>query len=83
MSLSAQNKRMLWVPEGFAHGFYVISPVAEFQYKCTDFYDPASERTLAWDDPEVGIKWPLAPGAQPLLSAKDKQGSSLRDAEVF
>ena len=62
VSLSADNKRMLWVPQGFAHGFYVVSPQAEFLYKCTDFYDPASERTLAWDDPAVGIQWPLVPG---------------------
>jgi dTDP-4-dehydrorhamnose 3,5-epimerase len=83
VALSGDNKRMLWVPEGFAHGFYVVSPHAEFLYKCTDFYDPASERTLAWDDPAVGIQWPLVPGAETLLSAKDRQGNSLRDTEVF
>jgi dTDP-4-dehydrorhamnose 3,5-epimerase len=81
--LSADNKRMLWVPGGFAHGFYVVSPQAEFLYKCTDFYDPASERTLAWDDPDVAIQWPLIPGMEPLLSAKDKLGKRLRDAETF
>jgi dTDP-4-dehydrorhamnose 3,5-epimerase len=83
VSLSAENKRMLWVPKGFAHGFYVTSPVAEFQYKCTDFYDPASERTLAWDDPQVGIQWPLVPGVETLLSAKDREGKPLTEAEVF
>lgn len=81
--LSAQNKRMLWVPEGFAHGFYVTSPSAEFLYKCTSFYHPGSERTLAWDDPEVGVRWPLLPGSEPLLSAKDRQGKPLSQAEVF
>lgn len=83
VALSADNKRMLWVPAGFAHGFYVVSPQAEFLYKCTDFYDPDSERTLAWDDPGVGVQWPLVPGAETLLSAKDRQGKALRDAEVF
>jgi dTDP-4-dehydrorhamnose 3,5-epimerase len=83
VTLSAANKRMLWVPEGFAHGFYVVSEQAEFLYKCTDFYDPGSERTLIWDDPQVGIQWPLQPGVQPLLSPKDLQGRRLADAETF
>ncbi len=83
VTLSAQNKRMLWVPEGFAHGFYVTSERAEFLYKCTDFYDPGSERTLAWNDPEVGIRWPLVPGVQTLLSPKDLLGKPLTEAEVF
>jgi dTDP-4-dehydrorhamnose 3,5-epimerase len=83
VALSGDNKRMLWVPEGFAHGFYVVSPHAEFLYKCTDFYDPASERTLAWNDPAVGVQWPLVPGAETLLSAKDRLGKSLHDAEAF
>ena len=82
-SLTAENRRMLWVPEGFAHGFYVMSPQAEFQYKCTDFYDPGSEQSLAWDDPAVGIRWPLVPGVETLLSAKDRQGKALGDARVF
>ena len=81
--LSAENKRLLWVPQGFAHGFYVTSPRAEFLYKCTDYYDPTSERTLAWDDAEVGIQWPLDPAVPILLSAKDRQGRRLADAEVF
>lgn len=83
VELSADNKRMLWVPEGFAHGFYVTSERAEFLYKCTDFYDPSSEHTLAWNDPEVGIRWPLVPGAELLLSAKDQQGKHLAEAESF
>jgi len=83
VTLSAANKRMLWVPPGFAHGFYVTSEQAEFLYKCTEFYDPASERTLAWNDPEIGIQWPLDPGAQPLMSAKDLQGRRLAEADVF
>ena len=81
--LSAENKRMLWIPAGFAHGFYVMSPSAEFQYKCTDFYDPTSERTLAWDDPQVGIRWPLVPGVETLLSSKDGQGRPLAEVETF
>jgi dTDP-4-dehydrorhamnose 3,5-epimerase len=83
VTLSAENRRMLWVPEGFAHGFYVVSPRAEFLYKCTDFYDPASERTLIWSDPQVGIQWPLIPGVETLLSPKDRHGSLLAEAEAF
>jgi dTDP-4-dehydrorhamnose 3,5-epimerase len=83
VTLSAANKRMLWVPPGFAHGFYVTSEHAEFLYKVTDFYDPSSERTLVWNDPEVGIQWPLEPGSQPQLSAKDLQGRRLAEADVF
>jgi dTDP-4-dehydrorhamnose 3,5-epimerase len=83
VTLSAENKRMLWVPQGFAHGFYVTSERAEFLYKCTDFYDPGSERTLAWDDPQVGIRWPLVPGVEPILSTKDAQGRKLAECEVF
>jgi len=75
--LSAENKRQLWVPEGFAHGFYVTSDEAEFVYKCTDYYNPKAELTLAWDDPEIAIDWSLS--APPLLSDKDKAGLSLAD----
>ncbi|QZO13459.1 dTDP-4-dehydrorhamnose 3,5-epimerase [Pseudoalteromonas piscicida] len=75
--LSADNKRQLWVPEGFGHGFYVVSEHAEFVYKCTDYYHPQSEVTIAWDDKELAIKWPLK--GQPLLSEKDKEGISLRE----
>lgn len=73
-TLSADNHRMLWVPPGFAHGFYVISDYADFQYKCTNIYHPQSEVALAWDDPTVGIEWPVPAGESPQLSAKDSQG---------
>lgn len=81
--LSADNHRMLWVPPGFAHGFLVLSARAEFTYKCTDYYDPASERTLIWNDPQVGIQWPLPVQAVPALSAKDAGGLRLAEAETF
>lgn len=83
VTLSAENKRMLWVPKGFAHGFYVVSEQAEFLYKCTDFYDPGSERSLAWNDPQIGIRWPLVAGVETLLSEKDRQGKPLAEAGVF
>ena len=69
--LSADNHSMLWIPKGFAHGFYVTSEVAEFQYKCTEKYAPECERIIRWDDPKLGIEWPLRDGEQPNLSAKD------------
>lgn len=81
--LSAENKRQLWVPEGFAHGFYVISGSAEFVYKCTDYYAPEQDRSLKWNDPTVGIEWPLVNGQPPLLSAKDEAGKSFEDADKF
>lgn len=81
--LSAANHRMLWVPPGFAHGFYVISPVAETIYKCSDFYDPAGERSLRWDDPELAIDWPLPAGEKPLVSPRDEAASLLAVAEVY
>ena len=81
--LSADNKKMLWVPSGFAHGFYVISATAEFVYKCTDFYAPEHERTIAWNDPALAIDWPLVDNKSPQLSAKDDIGYLLEDAEVF
>jgi dTDP-4-dehydrorhamnose 3,5-epimerase len=80
-NLSAENRRMLWVPEGFAHGFVVLSDRAEFLYKTTDYYAPEHERTLLWNDPEVGIRWPLA-GA-PVLKPKDAAGTPLAQAETF
>ncbi|MEZ5502771.1 MAG: dTDP-4-dehydrorhamnose 3,5-epimerase [Halioglobus sp.] len=83
VSLSAENQRMLWVPPGFAHGFYVTSDYADFLYKCTDIYHPASEQTLAWDDPDVGIEWPVPAGETPLLSAKDAQGQCWDDIPRF
>ncbi|QJR81746.1 dTDP-4-dehydrorhamnose 3,5-epimerase [Alteromonas pelagimontana] len=81
--LTAENKHMLWVPEGFAHGFYVISEFAEFSYKCTDYYHPASEVSLAWNDPSVNIAWPLVNGIAPSLSAKDQEGYAFADAPFF
>lgn len=81
IELSAENKKMLWVPPGFAHGFLVLSDGTEFLYKTTDYYAPASERAIAWNDPQIGIAWPL-PFA-PLLSAKDQAAVPLHDAEVF
>ena len=81
--LSADNKRVMWVPPGFAHGFYVTSDTAEFVYKCTDYYAPQHERTLLWNDPGVGVAWPVPENATPILSAKDQQGLSLDVAEVF
>jgi dTDP-4-dehydrorhamnose 3,5-epimerase len=83
VTLSAENKRMLWVPEGFAHGFYVVSESAEFMYKCTDIYDPTSEQCIAWNDAAIGVQWPLVSGVTTLLSAKDQKGLLLRDAQVF
>jgi dTDP-4-dehydrorhamnose 3,5-epimerase len=79
--LSAENKRQLWVPEGFAHGFYVMSEWAEFLYKVTDFYAPEWERTLAWNDPDIGVEWPLVNGQPPDLSKKDAAGTLFRDLE--
>lgn len=83
VELSDQNHRMLWVPPGLAHGMLVTSASADFVYKCTDVYSPADERTLAWDDPSVGIEWNLPEGVQPKLSAKDLQGGALGDIETF
>lgn len=80
--LSAENKRMLWVPPGFAHGFFVTSSSAELLYKATDYYAPEWERTIAWDDPTINIRWPIQNEA-PILSAKDRTGKSFLDAEVF
>lgn len=79
--LSAQNQRQLWIPEGFAHGFVVLSESAEFLYKTTDYYAPEHERSLLWNDPELGIQWPF--DEAPQLSAKDQAGKLLRDAELF
>jgi len=79
--LSAENKRQLWIPAGFAHGFVVLSDTAEFLYKTTDYYAPAHERCIRWDDPAIGIRWPIA--APPLLAAKDAAGKLLAEAEVF
>ncbi|MCM2680114.1 dTDP-4-dehydrorhamnose 3,5-epimerase [Echinimonas agarilytica] len=83
VELSAHNKRQLWVPEGFAHGFYVMSESAEFVYKCTDYYAPSSEVSVKWDDPELGVEWPLVDGKTPLLSGKDENGVSFSEAPGF
>jgi dTDP-4-dehydrorhamnose 3,5-epimerase len=74
--LSAENKRQLWVPAGFAHGFYVTSQEAEFVYKCTDVYNPNAEHSIVWNDPTIGIEWPLVDGMEPSLAQKDKEGTS-------
>lgn len=81
VELSADNHRQLWVPPGFAHGFLVLSDTADFLYKTTDYYAPEQERTVAWNDPEIGITWPVE--EEPLLSAKDKAAAALWEAEVF
>jgi dTDP-4-dehydrorhamnose 3,5-epimerase len=81
--LSGKNQRQIWVPPGFAHGFYVTSDSADVIYKCTDYYHPQSERTLRWDDADVGIEWPLIEGRPPMVSLKDAGGLSLRDAPTY
>lgn len=81
--LSADNQYMLWVPPGFAHGFYVSGDHAEFLYKCTDFWAPAHERTLRWDDPELRISWPVPTHAAPILPDKERAGLRLAQAEVY
>lgn len=82
VELSAQNKRLFWVPEGFAHGFLTLEDDTDFLYKCTAPYAPASEHTLAWDDPTVGIDWPVD-DLDPIISEKDARGLSLSDLPVF
>ena len=82
VELSEENSRQLWIPPGFAHGFLVTSDSADFLYKTTDYYAPQFERSLAWNDPTVGVEWPLA-GAAPLLSAKDVAGKPLAECETF
>lgn len=81
--LSAQNRLQVWIPPGFAHGFYVLSEWAEVLYKATDFYAPQWDRTLLWNDPQMGIEWPLINNEKPILSDKDASGSLLSDAEVY
>lgn len=80
--LSGENKKQMWIPPGFAHGFLVLSESAEFLYKTTDFYAPAHERCIIWNDEELGIQWPDI-GSAPLLSGKDQQGLGIKQAEVF
>ena len=79
--LSAENKKMMWIPAGLAHGFAVLSEYAEFLYKTTDYWAPQHERTLLWNDPDLAIEWPLA--GEPVLAAKDRAGRRLSEAEVF
>ncbi|MBN2549197.1 MAG: dTDP-4-dehydrorhamnose 3,5-epimerase, partial [Anaerolineales bacterium] len=81
--LSEQNKLQLWVPAGFAHGFYVLSKWAELVYKTSDYYAPQWERTILWNDPALAIDWPLVDGLPPTLSPKDQQGVLLSAAELF
>ena len=81
VELTEDNHRQLWIPPGFAHGFYVLSDSADFLYKTTDYYAPEFERSLVWNDPKIAIAWPV--DTQPIVSAKDAQGMSLADAEVF
>ncbi len=81
--LSAGNKKQMWIPPGFAHGFLVLSETAEFEYKCTNYYAPEYERTICWDDPDIGIDWPLADGQPPILSQKDQAGLPLKEAQVY
>jgi dTDP-4-dehydrorhamnose 3,5-epimerase len=81
LKLAAATPRLLWIPAGFAHGFLVLSDQAEVQYKTTDFYAPEHERTLLWNDPALGIQWPLA--GEPVMSDKDRRGKRLADAETF
>jgi len=78
--LSAENKRQLWIPEGFAHGFYAISEVTELQYKATAYYSPQHDRSICWNDPDIGIKWP---NGEPLLSAKDAGARPFSSVELF
>lgn len=81
--LSAENRIQLWVPPGFGHGFYVLSETAGFEYNCTEYYAAEFDRSIRWDDPDIGIDWPLACGEQPILSGKDKSAPSLKDAEIY
>lgn len=81
--LTADNHRMLWVPAGFAHGFLTLSDDTDFLYKCTDYYAPEHERSVRWDDPHIGIEWPLPGGMAPQLSARDAAAPLLADAERF
>lgn len=82
VNLSAENKRMLWIPKGFAHGFVVLSDSAEFLYKTTDYWAPEHERCIIWNDPDLAVEWKLG-GATPLLSGKDQGGKRFSEAETF
>ena len=81
--LSETNKRQLWVPPGFAHGFYVVSQSADFQYKCTDYYAPEHERSLLWNDERVGVEWPITGGQAPVLASKDAEGLTFENCDYY
>jgi len=81
--LSTDLKNQLWVPPGFAHGYYVLSDYAEVIYKVTDYYDATSERCILWNDPQLAIEWPIKPGIPPIISEKDSKGVTLTKAELF
>lgn len=81
--LSAENKKQFYIPEGFAHGFLVLSDEAEFAYKCTDFYHPSDEGGMAWNDPEIGVEWPIEEGMELIISEKDQKWGGFRDAFKF
>ena len=83
VTLSAENKKQFYIPEGFAHGFLVLSDEVEFAYKCTDFYHPGDEGGLLWSDPEIGVDWPIEPGMELIISDKDKKWSGLKDTFKF
>ncbi|CAM3376268.1 dTDP-4-dehydrorhamnose 3,5-epimerase [Halomonas lysinitropha] len=83
VTLSAENKQLLWVPPGFAHAFYVTSDEAEFQYKCTDYYNPGDEVCIRWDDPSLAIEWPLVGGKAPRVSEKDAGGQAFSEVPTF
>lgn len=83
VELTDDNYRQLWLPPGFAHGFYVLSDITDFLYKTTEYYFPDFDRGIAWDDPEIAIKWPIEAGTQPIISAKDEKAARLVDAELF
>ena len=81
--LSAENKKQFYIPEGFAHGFLVLSDEAEFAYKCTDFYHPGDEGGMAWNDPEIGVEWPIEEGMELIISEKDQKWGGLKDTFKF
>ena len=83
VTLTAEGQEQLWIPPGCAHGFYVLTDSADFLYKCTDYYYPESEISLAWDDPTVGIEWPIAEGEAPQLSTKDRSGIQWQDCPLY
>ena len=83
LELSAENMLQLFIPKHFAHGFLVMGDSAVFEYKCTAYYAPEHERTVRWDDPDIGIEWPLADGVEPVLSEKDAAAATLREADTY